>query len=177
MYATSHFIKELDYRLAIQTRAIMKPPLGGMENGTRTINSFRCCWRNYTSEIKTGNHTFYIDEPERLGGNDKGPNPLQTLLGALIGCESIMANMVAKEINFDLQRISFSVKGELDPRGYMGDPNVRTYFEKVEISAEVKTSEPEERIQKLQELTDSRCPVFNTLKATGVEIVTNWKKA
>jgi putative redox protein len=130
-----------------------------------------------TSEIKTGNHTFYIDEPERLGGNDKGPNPLQTLLGALIGCESIIANMVAKEINFDLQGISFSVKGELDPRGYMGDPNVRTYFEKVEISAEVKTSESEERIQKLQELTDIRCPVFNILKAADVEIVTNWKKA
>ncbi|MDE3840414.1 osmotically inducible protein C [Bacillus methanolicus] len=130
-----------------------------------------------TSEIKTGNHTFYIDEPESLGGNNKGPNPLQTVLGALIGCENIVANMVAKEINFDLQGIIFSVKGELDPRGYKGDPNVRTYFQKVEISAEVKTSESEDRIQELKKITDSRCPVFNLLKAADVEIVTNWKKA
>lgn len=129
------------------------------------------------SKITAGPHTFFIDEPESQGGKNKGPNPLQTVLGALIGCENIVANMVAKEINFDLQGITFSVKGELDTRGFMGDPNVRTYFEKVEISAEVKTSESEDRVKKLQEITDSRCPVFNTLKAAGVEITTNWKKA
>ncbi|EIJ80206.1 OsmC family protein [Bacillus methanolicus PB1] len=69
-----------------------------------------------TSKITTGTHTFNIDEPESQGGKNTGPNPLQTVLGALIGCENIIANMVAKEINFDLQGIIFSVKGELDSR-------------------------------------------------------------
>jgi putative redox protein len=132
--------------------------------------------KGLTSTITAGTHTFHIDEPESQGGKNKGANPLQTLLGALIGCENIIANMVAKELNFVHEGISFSVKGELDPRGFKGEPNVRTYFDKVEISAEVKTDEPEDRLKKLQELTDSRCPVFNTLKSAGVELVTSWKK-
>lgn len=130
-----------------------------------------------TSTIHAGTHTFYVDEPAGQGGNDKGPNPLQTVLGALIGCENIIANMVAKEIGFEMQGLSFTVKGELDTSGLMGDPNVRTYFQTVDISVEVKTSESEDRIKKLQEITDKRCPVYNTLKTANVEITTNWKKS
>ncbi len=70
-----------------------------------------------------------------------------------------------------------SWSGELDTRGLMGDPEVRTYFQKVEITAEVKTNETDERIRQLQETTDRRCPLFNTIKAADVEIVTTWTKA
>lgn len=129
------------------------------------------------STIKSGTHTFQIDEPVSQGGTNTGPNPLQALLGALIGCENIIAHAVAKELDFDLQGISFSAKGELDTRGLMGDPGVRTYFQKVEIIAEVQTTESEERIRQLQETTDRRCPLFNTIKAADVEIVTTWTKA
>jgi putative redox protein len=127
--------------------------------------------------LKAGNHTVTIDEPPAMGGQDSGPDPLTTLLSALAGCENVVANMVAKEMEFDLQGIEFDIKGVLDPRGFMGDPNVRTYFEKVTIQAKVKTSESEERIKELQTKTDSRCPVYNTLKAADVEIETNWTKA
>jgi uncharacterized OsmC-like protein len=123
------------------------------------------------------NHTLIIDEPQHMGGKDEGPNPLGTLLSALAGCENVIANMVAKEMNFDLQGIEFDIRGEFDPAGLMGDPNVRPYFEKVTINAKVKTSESEERIKELQEKTDLRCPVYTTLKAAGVEMVPNWVKA
>ncbi|GGK08439.1 hypothetical protein GCM10007043_23160 [Calditerricola satsumensis] len=85
--------------------------------------------------------------------------------------------MVAKEIGFDLQGIEFDIEGELDLRGLKGEPNVRPYFQKVIVNAKVKTSEPEERIRQLQEITDSRCPVFTMMKAAGVEMVVNWTKA
>jgi putative redox protein len=112
-----------------------------------------------------------------MGGKDSGPNPLSTLLSSLAGCENVIANMVAKEIGFDLQGIEFNVKGTLDPRGMMGDPNVKPYFENVVINAEVKTDESEKRVKELQEKTDQRCPVFTTLKAAGIELEPNWSKA
>ncbi|GIM45833.1 hypothetical protein DNHGIG_13820 [Collibacillus ludicampi] len=102
---------------------------------------------------------------------------MSLVLSALAGCENIVANLVAKEINFDLQGIEFDIRGEFDPRGLMGDPNVRPYFEKVTIHAKVKTSESEDRLKELQEITDSRCPVYTTLKAAGVELESNWVKA
>jgi putative redox protein len=138
--------------------------ISGESNGIQTV-------------LKDGDHTITIDEPENMGGKDSGPNPLSTLLSSLAGCENVIANMVAKEIGFDLQGIEFNVKGTLDPRGMMGDPNVKPYFENVVINAEVKTDESEERVKELQEKTDQRCPVFTTLKAAGIELEPNWSKA
>lgn len=130
----------------------------------------------FTSTLTAGQHMYYLDEPEKIGGHDLGPNPLQALLGALIGCENITAVVVARQMDFDLRGISFSVTGEFDSRGMKGDPSVRTYFEKINIQAELETNEPPERIKALQETTDQRCPIFNTLKAADVQITTHWIK-
>ncbi|TWI58132.1 OsmC family protein [Halalkalibacter nanhaiisediminis] len=127
--------------------------------------------------INAGAHTITIDEPTKMGGTDTGADPLQTLLGALAGCENVVANLVAKEINFDLQGITFDIQGELDPRGFMGQEGVRPYFEKVVINAKVKTSESQERITELQTITDQRCPVYTTLKAANVMLDSSWTKA
>jgi putative redox protein len=129
------------------------------------------------SILKAGNHTVTIDEPAAMGGKDTGADPLSTLLTALAGCENVIANFVAKEIEFGLQGIEFDITGILDTRGLMGDPNVQPYFEKVRIEAKVKTSETQERVEQLQRITDERCPVFTTFKAAGIELVPNWIKA
>jgi uncharacterized OsmC-like protein len=129
------------------------------------------------TKVTAKNHTLIIDEPANMGGKDEGANPLATLLGALSGCETVIANMVAKEMNFQLDGIDFDIRGEFDPRGLMGDPNVRPYFEKIIIEAAVKTNESDARIQELQEKTDARCPVFTTLQAANIEMQVNWKKA
>ncbi|MCA1031501.1 OsmC family protein [Bacillus timonensis] len=129
------------------------------------------------SILTTGNHTITIDEPPKMGGKDTGADPLQTLLSALAGCENVIANLVAKEMEFDLQGIEFDIKGEIDPRGLMGNPDVRPYFEKVMIGASVKTTESQDRVNELQERTDKRCPVYTTLEAAGVELEVVWKKA
>jgi putative redox protein len=129
------------------------------------------------TEVKAANHTVIIDEPEKMGGQDQGPDPLSTMLGALAGCENVIANLVAKEMVFDLQSIQFEVKGDIDFRGLMGDPTVKPYFTKVEVHAKVKTSENEERLKELQEKTDARCPIYTTLQAAGIELVPNWELA
>ena len=37
----------------------------------------------YTQEIHADGHVLYGDEPELVGGNDKGPSPYRYLLAAL----------------------------------------------------------------------------------------------
>ncbi len=59
----------------------------------------------------------------------------------------------------------------------MGKEGVRPYFQKINVDAQVKTSESEERVQELQRIVDSRCPVYTTLEAADVEITANWTKA
>lgn len=129
------------------------------------------------SELKMGNHEITIDEPPSMGGTDKGPDPLSTLLTALAGCENVIANLVAKDIDFDLQGIEFDVKGDLDPRGLMGQADIQPYFNQIYVHAKVQTDETDERIQELKEKTDARCPVFTTFQAAGVAIDAKWEKA
>ncbi|WP_252314453.1 OsmC family protein [Sinobaca sp. H24] len=130
-----------------------------------------------TTELQAKNHTLVIDEPANMGGDDKGADPLSTLLASLAGCENVIANMVAKDIDFNLEGIDFQVSGELDPRGLMGQADVDPYFQQVTIKATVKTDESDERIQELKEKTDARCPVFTTFQAAGIPIDAEWTKA
>lgn len=129
------------------------------------------------STVKAGKHDIIVDEAPQMGGNNEGPNPLQYMLSALVGCGNVVAHLVAKEMNFDLQGLSFEATGEFDPRGFMGDPNVRTYFETVTVDVKVETSESDERIEQLREQVEARCPVYGTFRAADVELKGAWTKA
>ncbi|WP_227394665.1 OsmC family protein [Jeotgalibacillus aurantiacus] len=132
---------------------------------------------NMKTELTSGQHLIIIDEPPNMGGQDEGPDPLTNMLASLAGCENVIANMVAKEMDFSLDKIEFNIEAELDPRGLMGDPEVKPYFETVTVKATVHTDETQDRINELKEKTDARCPVFTTLKAAGVDMQAEWLKA
>ncbi len=124
-----------------------------------------------------GKHTIAIDEPVSFGGKDSAIDPLSTLLSSLIACENVMAQLIAQEMKFDLQAISFDVEGSLDLAGLMGDLSVKPYFQQVAVKAVIETSEPQERIDELQKAVDMRCPVFRTMKDAGIPIENQWVKA
>ncbi|MDQ0255272.1 putative OsmC-like protein [Evansella vedderi] len=129
------------------------------------------------TEVAAGKHTLVLDEPESMGGKDAGADPLSTLLAALVSCKNVVINLVAKEMEFNLRGVEFKTDGNLDLRGLMGDPSVRTYFETVSLRVVLDTDEPAERIEELQIKSEARCPVFQTLKAANVELSTEWTKA
>lgn len=145
-------------------RQQMTVKVQGIGNGMRT-------------DSVAGKHKIAIDEPVTMGGQDSAIDPLSTFLASLIGCENVMAQIIAKEMNFDLQGISFEVEGDLDISGLMGNLEVKPYFEKVVIKATVETSESQDRIDELKEAIDLRCPVFRTIKDAGIPIENHWLKA
>jgi len=128
------------------------------------------------SDSVAGKHKIALDEPVSMGGKDSAIDPLSTLLAALLGCENVMAQLIAKEMDFDLQGISFEVEGDLDPSGLMGNLDIKPYFEQVIVKAFIDTSESQERINELQAAVDLRCPVFRTLKDAGIPIENRWEK-
>lgn len=119
---------------------------------------------------------FIVDEPERLGGTNEGPNPLEYLLGAVSACTSIIINYAAKEQNFRYDGVRFSAEGTLDPRGFKGVEGVTTYFQTVNINVILETEESNENILALKETVEKRCPIYNLLKDAGVDVTTDWHK-
>jgi uncharacterized OsmC-like protein len=128
-----------------------------------------------TTAVDTKGHHYFLDEPTAAGGEDKGPTPLHAILGTLASCESITAFAAAKSMGIQVEEITFEVNGELDPRGMKGDPEVKTYFEKVEMRVKVKTNEPIERVNELKHKVEERCPVYNLFKAADVKVIQSWE--
>src|SRR5690625_840087 len=140
---------------------IMKMQVSGKSEGKMTI-------------VKAGIDEIIVDEAEQMGGEKEDDNPLQYLLTALTGCTNAVAHMAAKEIDFDLQELSIKASGEFDPRGFMGDPEVRSHFQTATLTVDVKTSESEERLTELKEMVTSRCPVYSTFIAADIEMNDTW---
>ncbi|WP_215114928.1 OsmC family protein [Exiguobacterium sp. s70] len=133
------------------------------------------------TSVKTTVHVrdlepFVVDEPERLGGTDAGPNPLEYLLGALSSCTTIMIAYVAQDQDFNYDGVTFVTEGTLDPRGFQGVEGVRTYFEKVHVNIVLDTIESDERIAALQKGVEARCPIHNLMHAADVDITATWTR-
>lgn len=118
--------------------------------------------------------TFVTDEPVAHGGTGEGPSPLQAVLGALCGCESVTFNRTAKEFGFQYSGIDFEGMFSIDIRGRQGVESVVPHFQTIRVQATVSTSESEERLREVVEETEKRCPVFNLITDAGVRTEMVW---
>ncbi|MBC7194927.1 MAG: OsmC family protein [Caldisericia bacterium] len=126
-----------------------------------------------TFEAKTRNFSLMIDEPENLGGKDKGPNPVEYLLVALGGCLGIVIQVVAKEMNLKINGIKINLKGELNPLRFMGkDFSERAGYKKINVEVEIHSDESKEKLQELIKKVEERCPISDNIRnVTPVNIV------
>lgn len=118
--------------------------------------------------------TITTDEPVAHGGTGKGPSPLQTVLGALCGCESVTFNRTAAEMDFAYESISYAAEFTIDIRGRLGNRSVRRHFQTVRLEATVVTDESEERLREVVAETEARCPVYNLISDAGVNLEVRW---
>jgi len=65
---------------------------------------------DYKVDVRAGHHTLVSDEPEKIGGKDAGPAPLQLLLAALGSCTAITLRMYAKRKGWPLERAEVAMR-------------------------------------------------------------------
>ena len=117
---------------------------------------------------------FVTDEPVSQGGTGEGPTPLQAVLGALCGCESVTFRRSAQDLGFQYSAIDYEAAFTIDIRGRMGVAGVRPHFQTVRVQATVCTDEAEEALRKVVDLTERRCPVYNLLRDAQVNVEMTW---
>lgn len=125
--------------------------------------------------IDAGDYGVLVtDEPVSQGGRGSGPSPLQTVLGALCGCESVTFHRTAADLDFAYDGITFEAGFTIDIRGRQGDRAVRPHFQTVRLIATVTSAETVARLEEVVEETEARCPVYNLLSDAGVDVQTTW---
>lgn len=124
------------------------------------------------ADVSVRDLTFSIDEPEKLGGTNTGPNPVELLLGALAGCLNVLGHMVAKEMGFEIQEMRMRVEGNLDPLAYLGKkPDVRPGFMEIRVSMDVQSNATPDVLREWAKAVEARCPVSNNIEyATPISI-------
>jgi len=124
--------------------------------------------QSVSSEAIAGSHALRIDEPEALGGEDTGPNPVELILSALGGCMVVLANAFAPAHGVEIRDVEVAVEGDLDPDGMFGNSNVRTGFSEIRFNLQIDSPSPSGKIGELVRHVIDACPVKDTLAGVPV---------
>jgi uncharacterized OsmC-like protein len=120
-----------------------------------------------TIECGARNFKIILDEPESLGGNDKGMNPVECLLAALGACKCIVAKAFAQKNKINLQDIRIELEGILDPDGFLGkNKDAKIGFSKITTRFYIKADNTKDEIEKFVDFIEKHCPVHDTLENT-----------
>jgi len=103
---------------------------------------------------------LHADEPAVLLGEDKGPNPVEFVLGALSACMTTSLTYHAAGRGLKLDAVSSEYEGDIDLQGFLGtDPGVRKGYREIRVKFKVKGDVDEATVRELL----AQSPVLDTL--------------
>ncbi|WP_265444300.1 OsmC family protein [Flexivirga meconopsidis] len=114
------------------------------------------------TDLTAGKHTFRVDEPAALAGDDSAASPVEYALGALISCQVVVYRLYAQQLGIQLDDVTIDAEGDLDVRGLFGvDDSVRPGFTDIRLTVELSGPESPERYDELQAAVQQHCPVLD----------------
>jgi putative redox protein len=119
--------------------------------------------KNYRIDVDDGrSHAVCLDLEQDSGGTDMGPSALELSLMSFVGCYATIFMLTAN-------RMRRAIKGlEVKAEAIKTEEAGTITEAKVEVA--VKAEMPEDRLQRLHELTVKGCPVGILFEKAGVKI-------
>lgn len=118
-------------------------------------------------EVTARQFSFVIDEPPALGGEYHGPNPVEYVLGALLGCLNVMIHVVAGERGVSVSSLEMDAEGDLDPSKVLGKPSDnRAGYSDIRVAIRLTTDADDATLESIVAEAKERCPVSDNLGST-----------
>lgn len=138
-------------------RVAADPTSAQLTYRTRGVNE-----GSVASRITAGKHTFFVDEPAALAGDDVAASPVEIALGALISCQVVVYRLYAHNLGIAIDDITIDAEADLDARRLFGfDETVRPGFSDVRLTVNITGPETQERYEELRAAVDEHCPVLD----------------
>jgi hypothetical protein len=83
---------------------------------------------------------------------------------------------MAAKIRFQYDYLEADVEGDVDPRGYQGDPDALVHFTAVRLIIRIQTQESDERLARLADLVHRYCPVNCLIRAAVPDYTVTWQR-
>lgn len=117
----------------------------------------------YVQMIRAGRHEWLADEPESIGGGDRGPTPYDLLLAALGTCTAITLRMYADRKSWPLDHIEVTLHHDRIHADDCEDcDGMDKKLERIQRRIRVTGPLDDEQRERLLEIAD-KCPVHRTL--------------
>lgn len=128
-----------------------------MRDKTLTVTS---TWEGgYRCTVATRQFRIRIDEPEKAGGEDTGPQPSEVFLASLAGCFTLALYHVAKKRSIELPDLTVTATGTYEGPGF------------ARLAVAVNSSADPSLVEDLIEPAKRVCYVSNTLRnVSDVEV-------
>ena len=116
-------------------------------------------------KVDTGRAIVEAGLHPATGGNGLQACSGDMLLEALVACAGVTLKAVATALGIELRAATVKAEGDLDFRGTLGvDKAAPVGFRDIRLSFDVDTDAPAEQRDKLFQLTERYCVVYQTLK-------------
>ncbi|MEZ5826165.1 MAG: OsmC family protein [Geminicoccaceae bacterium] len=115
--------------------------------------------------VQTGKAVIEAGLHPATGGSGLQACSGDMLLEALVACAGVTLGAVATALDIRLEDATLRAEGDLDFRGTLGiDREAPVGFAAVRLAIELKTDEPQDRIDTLLKLTERYCVVYQTIR-------------
>jgi uncharacterized OsmC-like protein len=126
-----------------------------------------------TCSVRTGQAIARAGLHPATGGDGLSLCSGDMLLEALVACAGVTLNSVATAMDITLRSGRVFAEGDLDFRGTLGvSRDAPVGFRSIRLRFELESDAPHEKLDKLLELTERYCVVYQTLRsAPPIEVV------
>jgi len=106
-------------------------------------------------------HTFVIDEPKELLGEDTAANPQEYLMGAMNACILNTYVIAAAMKGIRLEKVEMETEGELDLRGFLGlDKSVIPGYKELKYKVRLKGNGTREQYEEVHKAVIATSPNY-----------------
>ena len=132
----------------------------------RTVDS-TCSQGTYIEIKEPGGHTIITDEPPERGGTDKAASPLMYFTASLAACQTVQIVKVAEAMRFKHGAVDINCSTTTDYiEGVLDNKPVMRFCD-AEMTIDIETDEPEQKIERLKAMSEDRCPVGRLFADAG----------
>jgi uncharacterized OsmC-like protein len=108
---------------------------------------------SFAVQVRAGQLSWTLDEPEAMGGRGAVPDPVTSFLGALCGCLLISLQITARARQVPITSASASARA-----------NDKGFVKTVDVDLTVRSNAPEDKVRVVVERAERGCYIKGLLK-------------
>ena len=117
----------------------------------------------FTQSVHVGEHRLLADEPEAIGGADRGPSPYEWLLGGLGACTSMTLTMYAERKGWPLRGVQVRLSHDRIHADDCADCETeKGKLDEIRVEITLEGDLDAEQRERLMQIA-GKCPVHRTL--------------